>query len=55
MDDFKLSKPKTSMLRNKLDKLKIDSALFIGSEKQKKTFLCCEKCSKNRFFASCWY
>ena len=39
MDDFKLSKPKTSMLRNKLDKLKIDSAFFIGGEKTKKTFL----------------
>ena len=38
MDDFKLSKPKTSMLRNKLDKLKIDSALFIGGEKTEKNF-----------------
>ena len=38
MDDFKLSKPKTSILKNKLDKLKIDSALFIGSEKTEKNF-----------------
>ena len=38
IDDFKLSKPKTSMLRNKLDKLKIDSALFIGGEKTEKNF-----------------
>ena len=38
MDDFKLSKPKTSILKNKLDKLKIDSALFIGSEETEKNF-----------------
>ena len=42
IDDFKLSKPKTSILKSKLSKLKIDSALFIGGERQKKrTFFCC--------------
>ena len=39
IDDFKLTKPKTSILRNKLDKLKIDSALFIGGDKAEKIFL----------------
>ena len=38
MDDFKLSKPKTSILKDKLDKLKIDSALFIGGDKLEKNF-----------------
>ena len=38
IDDFKLTKPKTSILRNKLDKLKIDSALFIGGDKAEKNF-----------------
>ena len=28
IDDFKLSKPKTSILKSKLSKLKIDSALY---------------------------
>ena len=38
IDDFKLSKPKTSILKSKLSKLKIDSALFIGGEKAEKNF-----------------
>ena len=38
MDEFKLSKPKTSFLRNKLEKLKIDSALLIGGDKLEKNF-----------------
>ena len=38
IDDFKIKKPKTSILRNKLDKLKIDSALFIGGDKAEKNF-----------------
>ena len=37
IDDFKLSKPKTSILKIK-NKLKIDSALFIGGEKTEKNF-----------------
>ena len=32
-DNFKINKPKTSVLKNKLDKLKINSALFIDGEK----------------------
>ena len=32
---LELSKPKTSMLKSKLDKLKINSALFIGSNARK--------------------
>ena len=38
MEDFKLSKPKTSVLKSKLDKLKIDSALFIGGNTLEKNF-----------------
>ena len=29
MDELKINKPKTSLLKDKLDNLKIDSALFI--------------------------
>ena len=47
IDDFKLTKPKTSILRNKLDKLKIDSALFIGGDKAEKIFFCNKECSEN--------
>ena len=38
LDDFKLSKPKTSILKDKLEKLKVDSALFIGGDKPEKNF-----------------
>ena len=38
MEDFKLSKPKTSVLKSKLDKLKIHSALFIGGNTLEKNF-----------------
>ena len=38
IDDFKLSKPKTSILKSKLSKLKIDSARFICGEKAEKNF-----------------
>ena len=38
MEDFKLSKPKTSALKSKLDKLKIHSALFIGGNTLEKNF-----------------
>ena len=38
MEDFKLSKPKTSVLKSKLVKLKIDSALFIGGKTLEKNF-----------------
>lgn len=37
-DSFKISKPKTSFLINKLDKLKISSALFIDGEKPEVNF-----------------
>tara|TARA_Y100000991_G_C21669728_1_gene220421 strand:- start:112 stop:492 length:381 start_codon:yes stop_codon:yes gene_type:complete len=38
VDDFKLSKPKTSILKDKLSKLKIESALLIGGDKVEKNF-----------------
>ena len=43
IDEFKISKPKTSMFKNKLINLKIDSALFIGSEKLDKNFVLASK------------
>ena len=37
--DFKINKSKTSLLISKLQKLKIDSALFIDGETLEKSFL----------------
>ncbi len=38
LNDFKISKPKTSLLRNKLSNLKINSALFIDGNEIEKNF-----------------
>ena len=43
INEFKISKPKTSVFKNKLINLKIDSALFIGSEKLDKNFVLASK------------
>ena len=39
INEFKISKPKTSLFKNKLSNLKIDSALFIDSENLDKNFV----------------
>ena len=39
IDELKISKPKTSLFKNKLKNLKIDSALFIDSSIADKNFL----------------
>ena len=43
IDELKISKPKTSLFKNKLKNLKIDSALFIDSSIADKNFLIASK------------
>lgn len=43
INEFKISKPKTSLFKNKLSNLKIDSALFIGNENLDKNFVLASK------------
>ena len=43
INEFKISKPKTSLFKNKLSNLKIDSALFIDSENLDKNFVLASK------------
>ena len=43
IDELKISKPKTSLFKNKLSNLKIDSALFVENKDIDKNFLLAAK------------
>ena len=43
LNEFKISKPKTSLFKNKLNNLKIDSALFIDNSSLDKNFVLASK------------